>query len=60
MKFPLVSLICIHPNVIQEVLDLISRLLKQGIIEHSVSPYASPIVLVRKKDNSLPSLCRQS
>ena len=43
----------IHPNVIQEVKDLISRLLKQGIIEHSVSPYASPIVLVRKKDNSL-------
>ena len=43
----------IHPNVIQEVKDLISRLLKQGIIEHSVSPYDSPIVLVRKKDNSL-------
>lgn len=33
----------------QEVNDIVGDLLKQGIIRHSDSPYASPIVLVKKK-----------
>lgn len=32
--------------------DEINKLLKQGIIEESTSPWSSPIVLVRKKDGS--------
>ncbi|CAF1498515.1 unnamed protein product, partial [Didymodactylos carnosus] len=33
--------------------DEINKLLKQGIIEESTSPWSSPIVLVRKKDGSM-------
>ena len=33
--------------------DLLNTLLKQGIIQESISPWASPIVLVPKKDGSL-------
>jgi hypothetical protein len=33
--------------------DCIEKLLKQGIIRPSTSPWASPLVLVRKKDNSI-------
>ncbi|CAF3386340.1 unnamed protein product [Rotaria socialis] len=33
--------------------DEIDKLLKQGIIEESISPWSSPIVLVRKKDGSV-------
>ncbi|CAF4490419.1 unnamed protein product, partial [Rotaria socialis] len=33
--------------------DEIDKLLKQGIIEESISPCSSPIVLVRKKDGSV-------
>jgi transposase InsO family protein len=31
----------------------IDKLLKQGVIEESISPWSSPIVLVRKKDGSV-------
>ena len=43
----------IPPRDLQEVRDLLQRLLDQGIIKRSSSPYASPVVLVRKKDGSL-------
>ncbi|CAF3957120.1 unnamed protein product [Rotaria sordida] len=33
--------------------DEINKLLKQGIIEESTSPWSSPIVLVRKKDGTV-------
>ena len=33
--------------------DEISKLLRQGVIEESASPWSSPIVLVRKKDGSV-------
>ncbi|CAF4637130.1 unnamed protein product, partial [Didymodactylos carnosus] len=33
--------------------DEINKLLKQGIIEESTSPWSSPIVLIRKKDGSM-------
>lgn len=33
-----------------EVNDMINELLAQGVIRHSESPYASPIVLVKKKN----------
>ena len=33
--------------------DEINKLLKQGVIEESTSPWSSPIVLVRKKDGSV-------
>ncbi|CAF1972728.1 unnamed protein product [Rotaria magnacalcarata] len=33
--------------------DEIDKLLKQGIIEESISPWSPPIVLVRKKDGSV-------
>ena len=37
----------------QEVKDYLEDLLERGWIEKSESPYASPVVCVRKKDNSL-------
>ena len=43
----------IHPNQLAEVKSHIDKLLKRGVIQESSSPYASPIVLVRKKDQSL-------
>ena len=43
----------ISPNQFQEAKDHIRRLLDGGIIRESHSPYAVPIVLVRKKDGSL-------
>ena len=43
----------IPPHCVQEVRDLLQNLLDQGIIRQSASAYASPIVLVRKKDGSL-------
>ncbi len=43
----------IPPRDLQEVRDLLQNLLDQGIIRKSCSPYASPVVLVRKKDGSM-------
>ena len=39
-----------HIPAVQEAVD---DMLKKGIIEESTSPWASPIVLVRKKDGAL-------
>ena len=43
----------IPPNQFQEAKDHIRKLLDNDIIQESHSPYAAPIVLVRKKDGSL-------
>lgn len=43
----------IPPNQLEEVKQHIRKLLDQGIIRKSTSPYASAIVIVRKKDGSL-------
>ena len=43
----------IPPNQLMEVKAHIQKLLDQGVIKPSHSPYASPIVLARKKDGSL-------
>ena len=40
----------VPPHQWQEVRDYIQKSLEQGIIRESSSPYASPVVLVRKKD----------
>ncbi|XP_067684362.1 uncharacterized protein [Haliotis asinina] len=42
------------PHVSKEHIDLeIQKMIKLGVIEPSTSPYASPVVLVRKSDGSL-------
>lgn len=43
----------IPPNQLLEVKAHIHQLLEQGVIKPSHSPYASPIVLAKKKDGSL-------
>ena len=43
----------IPPSQFQEAKEHIQKLLEQGIIRESHSPYSSPIVLVRKKNGSL-------
>ena len=43
----------IPPNQYQDVKDHIQTLLDNSILRESHSPYASPIVLVRKKNGSL-------
>lgn len=43
----------IPPSQFEEVKQHIRKLLDNGVIRESTSPFASPIVLVRKKDNSL-------
>ena len=43
----------IPPNQLQEVKDHIRGLLRSGVITESHSPYAAPVVLVRKRDGSL-------
>ena len=43
----------IPPTQYQEVKDHIQKLLKDDIIQESHSPYAYPVVIVRKKDGSM-------
>ena len=43
----------ISPQRRDEVRQLIGDMLRKGVIERSISPWASPIVLVRKKDGSI-------
>ena len=43
----------IPPTQYQEVKDHIQKLLQDDIIQESHSPYASPVVIVRKKDGSM-------
>ena len=43
----------ISPNLLPEVRDLVNKLLRQKVIKPSVSAYAAPVVLVRKKDGTL-------
>lgn len=43
----------IPPNQLEEVKQHLSKLLDQGIIRKSNSPFASAIVIVRKKDGSI-------
>ena len=43
----------IPPSQLEEVREHIRKLLEKKVIKESTSPYASPIVLVRKKDGSL-------
>ena len=40
------------PHRKNEVQELLASMLKSGVVEHSSSPWASPIVLVWKKDGS--------
>ncbi|XP_075719715.1 uncharacterized protein LOC142760414 [Rhinoderma darwinii] len=43
----------IPPALYQEVKDLIQKMLEGQVIRESTSPWAAPIVLVRKKDGTL-------
>lgn len=43
----------IPPTQYQEVKDHIQKLLEDDIVQESHSPYASPVVIVRKKDGSM-------
>lgn len=43
----------IPPQRRQEVQELLNKMLENGVIKPSNSPWASPVVLVRKKDGSL-------
>ena len=43
----------IPPQEFDEVGNHLQEMLKVGVIRKSVSPWASPVVLVRKKDGSL-------
>ena len=43
----------IPPNMYNEVKTHLQKMLDTGVIRESKSPYCSPVVIVRKKDNSL-------
>ena len=44
---------CIPPNLFEEVKNHLKEMIQVGTIRHSNSPWASAVVLVRKKDGSL-------
>ena len=44
---------CIPPTLFEEVKNHLKEMLQVGAIKHSNSPWASAVVLVRKKDGSL-------
>ena len=44
---------CIHPNLFEEVKNHLKEMIQVGAIRCSNSPWASAMVLVRKKDGSL-------
>lgn len=42
-----------YPGIKKDVIEkLVQEMLDQGVVQHSTSPYASPVVLVGKKDGS--------
>ncbi|XP_019267396.1 PREDICTED: uncharacterized protein LOC109244715 [Nicotiana attenuata] len=42
-----------YPGIKKDIIEkLVQEMLDQGVIQHSTSPYASPVVLVGKKDGS--------
>lgn len=43
----------IPPSQYEEVKSHIKQLLEQGVVRESCSPYASPVVIVRKKDGAM-------
>ncbi|XP_075188139.1 uncharacterized protein LOC142260631 [Anomaloglossus baeobatrachus] len=43
----------IPPKMYQEVKDMVASMLENRVIQESQSPWAAPVVLVRKKDGSL-------
>ena len=46
------------PAMRLEIQSQVDELLRRGIIEKSYSPWASPIVMVRKKGQDISILCR--
>ncbi|GMF29899.1 unnamed protein product [Phytophthora fragariaefolia] len=47
----------IAPHLVIKVYELLKKLLKSGLIEHSGSPWASPIVIVLKKNGVDIRMC---
>ena len=43
---------CLPPALRKEVLDFLKKIQEKDVIQQSTSPWASPIVLVKKKDGS--------
>lgn len=42
-----------YPGVKKDIIEkLVQEMLDQGVIQHSTSPYDSPVVLVGEKDRS--------